>query len=132
MLNQQLLRGPENTITLIGVIVRSRVEKIAASADMKRMQLHQVLIAPEDRGALCFLWWSNDDIAKNPKIHQILVHIFGAKSSPSVAGYALYRKMAQDNKEDFSRCTKVLEINEKIQSQFCVKIRKFSPDFRKL
>ena len=52
-LNQQLLRGPENASTLIGVIVRFRVEKIAATADMKRM-FHQVLIAPEDRGALCF------------------------------------------------------------------------------
>lgn len=32
----------------------------------------------------------------------MLVHIFGVKSSPSVAGYAL-RKTADDNKQDFSR-----------------------------
>ena len=31
----------------------------------------------------------------------MLVHIFGAKSSPSVAGYAL-RKTAKDNEQDFS------------------------------
>ena len=30
-----------------------------------------------------------------------VVHIFGAKSSPSVAGYAL-RKTAKDNEQDFS------------------------------
>ena len=32
----------------------------------------------------------------------MLVHIFGAKSSPSVAGYAL-RKTAKDNEKDFSQ-----------------------------
>ena len=32
----------------------------------------------------------------------MLVHIFGAKPSPSVVGYVL-RKVAQDNKEDFWR-----------------------------
>lgn len=37
--------------------------------------------------------------SKTPKTHQMLVHIFGAKSSPSVAGYAL-RRSAQDNKQD--------------------------------
>ena len=31
----------------------------------------------------------------------MLVHIFGTKSSPSVAGYAL-RKAAKDNEQDFS------------------------------
>jgi hypothetical protein len=30
----------------------------------------------------------------------MLVHIFGAKSSPSVAGYAM-RRTAEDNKHDF-------------------------------
>jgi len=91
-LNEQLLRGPENTSTLIGVILRFRVEDIAVTADIKRM-FHQVYVAPEDRGALCYLWWRNGDITKDPKTHQMLVHIFGAKSLPSVARYAL-RKTA--------------------------------------
>ena len=63
---------------------------------------HQVYVAPEDRKALCYLWWPNGDITKDAKTHQMLVHIFGAKSSPSVASYAL-RKTAQDNKQDFSQ-----------------------------
>ena len=100
-LNEQLLRGPENTSTLIGVILRFRVEDIAVTADIKRM-FHQVYVAPEDRGALCYLWWRNGDITKDPKTHQMLVDIFGAKSLPSVASYAL-RKTAQDNKQDFSQ-----------------------------
>ena len=40
--------------------------------------------------------------SREPKTYQMLVHIFGAKSSPSFAGYAL-RKTADDNKRDFSR-----------------------------
>ena len=80
-LNEQLLRAPENTSTRIGVILRFRVEDVAVTADIKRM-FHKVYVALEDRGALCYLWWPNGDITKDPKTHQMLVHIFGAKSSP--------------------------------------------------
>ena len=100
-MNEQLLRGPENTSTLMGVILRFRVDDVAVTADIKRM-FHQVLVAPEDRGALCYLWWPNGDLSKGPKTYQMLVHIFGAKSSPSVARYAL-RKTAKDNEKDFSQ-----------------------------
>ena len=65
-LNDQLLRGLEDTSTLIGVILRFRVEDIAVTADIKRM-FHQVYVAPKDRGALCYLWWPNGDITKDPK-----------------------------------------------------------------
>lgn len=99
-LNNQLLRGPENTSSLIGVILRFRVESVAVAADVKRM-FHQVFVAPEDRGALCYLWWPDGDITKEPKTHQMLVHIFGATSSPSVAEYAL-RRTAQDNSSEYS------------------------------
>jgi len=87
-LNEELLRGPENTSSLIGVILRFRVNEVAVTADVKRM-FHQVHVTPEDRGALCYLWWPNGDLSREPKTYQMLVHIFGAKSSPSVAGYAL-------------------------------------------
>ena len=63
---------------------------------------HQVYVAPEDREALCYLWWPNGDITKDAKTHQMLVHIFGAKSSPSVASDAL-RKTAQDKLSKISR-----------------------------
>lgn len=41
---------------------------------------------------------------KDPKTYQMLVHIFGATSSPSDCGYAL-KKTARDNNGDFSRET---------------------------
>ncbi|XP_028415653.1 uncharacterized protein LOC114539014 [Dendronephthya gigantea] len=97
-LNDELLRGPENTSTLIGVMLRFRVETVAVTADIKRM-FHQVHVIPEHRGVLCFLWWPDGDITKASKTYQMLVHLFGAKSSPSVVGYAL-RRTAKDNAED--------------------------------
>ena len=62
--------------------------------------VHQLFIASEDRGAFCYLWWPNGDISREPKTFQMLVHVFGTKSSPSVAGYAL-RTSAKDNERDF-------------------------------
>ena len=99
-LNSQLLQGPENTSLLIGVILRFRVNRVAVAADIKRM-FHQVFVSPEDRGALCYLWWPDGDLMKDSKTFQMLVHIFGATSSPSICGYAL-RRTAADNSEGFS------------------------------
>ena len=99
-LNSQLLQGPENTSLLMGVILRFRVNSVAVAADIKRM-FHQVFVSPEDRGALCYLWWPDGDLTKDPKTFQMLVHIFGATSSPSICGYAL-RRTAVDNREGFS------------------------------
>jgi hypothetical protein len=102
-LNDELLRGPENTSTLLGVILIFRVDSIAVTADVKRM-FHQVQVIPEHRGALCYLWWPDGDLSKAAKTHQMLVRIFGAKSSPSVVGYAL-RRTAVDNGQDYSQET---------------------------
>lgn len=77
-----------NTSTLLGVILRFRVDEIAIAADIKRM-FHQVDVAPEGSGALYYLWWPNGDTAKRSVKYQMLVHLFGATSSPSVCGYAL-------------------------------------------
>ena len=99
-LNSQLLQGPENTSLLIGVILRFRINSVAVAADIKRM-FHQVFVSPEHRGTLCYLWWPDGDLSKDPKTFQMLVHIFGATSSPSICGYAL-RQTAADNREGFS------------------------------
>ncbi|XP_015754718.1 PREDICTED: uncharacterized protein LOC107334301 [Acropora digitifera] len=53
-LNEELLRGPKNTSSLIGVILRFRVNEVAVTGDVKRM-FHQVHVTPEDRGALWYL-----------------------------------------------------------------------------
>ncbi|XP_041484654.1 uncharacterized protein LOC121431209 [Lytechinus variegatus] len=94
-LNSQLLQGPDFTNSLVGVLTRFRQGKIALVADIEGM-FHQVKVTPQDCDALRFLWWPNGDLQREPKEYQMLVHLFGATSSPSCAGYAL-RKTAEDS-----------------------------------
>ena len=72
-------------------------------ADVKKM-FHQVKVKPEDCEALWFLWWPRGDIDQGPVDHQMIVHLFGATSSPSCCSYAL-RKTAEGNLGDFSKNT---------------------------
>ncbi|XP_063968368.1 uncharacterized protein LOC129265564 [Lytechinus pictus] len=99
-LNNQLLSGSDLTNKLIGVLMRFRQEKIALVADIEGM-FHQVKVTPSDVDALRFLWWPDGDLSKEPKEYQMLVHLFGATSSPSCATFAL-RRTVEDNKDDFN------------------------------
>ncbi|XP_070566927.1 uncharacterized protein [Ptychodera flava] len=98
-LNDQLLQGPDMTNSLIGVLLRFRQDPVALVADIKQM-FHQVRVDPSDCDVLRFLWWPNGDLTKDPIDHQMLVHLFGATSSPSCASYAL-RRTADDNRGNF-------------------------------
>ncbi|KAL2089185.1 hypothetical protein ACEWY4_016084 [Coilia grayii] len=98
-LNTELLQGPDLTNSLIGVILRFRKEPIGIMADVKSM-FHQVRVANSDVDYLRFLWWPQGDTSQTPKEHRMLVHIFGAVSSPSIATFAL-QKTAADNESRF-------------------------------
>ncbi|XP_030844258.1 uncharacterized protein LOC105444708 [Strongylocentrotus purpuratus] len=98
-LNSQLLQGPDYTNKLVGVLLRFRQDKIALASDIEGM-FHQVRVSPQDIDALRFLWWEEGDLEKPPVEYQMLVHLFGATSSPSCAGFAI-NKTVQDNKRDF-------------------------------
>ena len=56
----------------------------------------QINVPERQRSLLRFLWWPDGDVSKDLEEHEMCVHLFGAVSSPSVAGYAL-RKTATDN-----------------------------------
>lgn len=99
-LNDQLYKGPENTNSLVGVLLRFRVGKTAVVADIKRM-FHQVYVPEEERSVLRYLWWTDLNFDREPSIFEMMVHLFGATSSPSVCCYAL-RRTAEDNKEKYS------------------------------
>ncbi|PFX25076.1 hypothetical protein AWC38_SpisGene10297 [Stylophora pistillata] len=60
----------------------------------------KVLVDPKDRDSLRFLWWQNGDLTKELKEYGMVKHLFGAKSSPSVANFCL-RKTAQLHQEEF-------------------------------
>lgn len=102
-LNQELLQGPDLMNDLAGVLLRFRQHPIALSADIEAM-FHQVNVKPDDTDALRFLWWTNGDTSRAPTDFKMLVHLFGATSSPSVCCFIL-RKTAEDNAHLFDTDT---------------------------
>ena len=117
-LNDQLLQGPGLTNNLTGVLLRCRQEPVALIADVEQM-FHQVRVAPDDCHALQFLWWEDGDLTKNPVDHQMLVHLFGASSSPCCASCAL-KKTAKDFGCDFDAQT-VDTVNRNFYVDDCLK-----------
>ena len=61
---------------------------------------YQVTVPDCDSSFLRFLWWENGELAREPQEFQIIVHPFGAVSSPVCANFAL-RKTAEDNQHSF-------------------------------
>ncbi|XP_033762629.1 uncharacterized protein LOC117344089 [Pecten maximus] len=99
-LNDQLLQGPNLTNTLVGTLIRFRQEEIAIMGDIDSM-FHQVHVPPQDANFLRFLWWEHGDTRQQASEYQMVVHLFGATSSPSCANFAL-RKTAHDCKGHFN------------------------------
>ena len=98
-LNDHLLKGPDLTNTLIGVLSRFRQEPVAFMCDVEQM-FHQFKVNVEHRDYLRFLWWENEDYDRNPTEYRMNVHLFGASSSPGCANYGL-KQTATDNEEEF-------------------------------
>lgn len=92
-LNDQLLQGPDLTNNLVGVLTRFQLETVAPMAYIESM-LHI--------DTLPFLWWPENDLSKEPEEYQMMVHLFGATSSPSFTNFAL-RWTADDNQNYFSK-----------------------------
>lgn len=99
-INDILLQGPDLTNTLVGVLTRFRQDQVAVTADVEAMY-HQVRVPEEDTDLLRFLWWPEGDITKDLKEYKMVVHPFGATSSPSCATFAL-RQTAEDNQSKSS------------------------------
>lgn len=95
-LNGELLQGPDLTNSLIGVLTRFRQDHVALMSDIEAMY-HQVRVPPEDSDLLRFLWWPEGNLTKPLQEYKMVVHLFGATSSPSCANFAL-RKTAEDAK----------------------------------
>ncbi|XP_035983363.1 uncharacterized protein LOC118557443 [Fundulus heteroclitus] len=95
-LNSELLQGPDLTNTLLGVLLRFRQESVAVMGDIEGM-FHQVRIPENDVDFLRFLWWPDGNTNQPLREFRMVVHLFGAVSSPSCANFAL-RQTAEDNK----------------------------------
>ena len=94
-LNDRLLVGPDLTSNLLAVLLRFRESPIAVVADIKAM-FSQVFVDKCDQDAFRFLWYRNDDLSQDPVDCRMQTHVFGARSSPCCAAYAL-RATAMDN-----------------------------------
>ena len=100
-LNDQLLQGPDFLNSLVGVLLRFRQEQVAIAADVEAM-FHQVRVERQDQEALKFLWFKGGKLDEEPTEYRMVVHLFGAKSSPSVCCYAM-RRTAEEEKAEISR-----------------------------
>ncbi|CAM1307174.1 Uncharacterised protein r2_g1709 [Pycnogonum litorale] len=98
-LNDMLYQGPDLANELIGVLIRFRTFKFAMMADVDTMY-YQVQVVPQDRKMLRFFWFPDGDLEQHPVEYEMLVHLFGATSSPSCAVFAL-KQTANDNTDIF-------------------------------
>ncbi|XP_028404109.1 uncharacterized protein LOC114526789 [Dendronephthya gigantea] len=96
-LNKVLLSGPDMMNSLIGVLMRFRLERISVVSDIEQM-FHSFYVTPEHRDYLRFLWFKNDDPNQEIQEFRMKVHIFGNGPSPAVATLGL-RVTATHGKE---------------------------------
>ena len=109
-LNQQLLQGPDETNRLVGVLSRFRKEPVGTIADIEAM-FHQVLVDPRDRDVLRFLWWPGGDLSQELEEYRMVKHVFGAKSSPSIADFCLKKTAELESKGIMSEAVATVKKN---------------------
>ena len=85
-----LMTGPDLVNSLVGILLRFGNGNVAISADVEAMY-HQVRVPQEDADSLRFLWMEDPSKEGPPDVFQMLVHIFGAKDSPTCPNYAVQR-----------------------------------------
>ena len=83
------------TNPLVGTLLRFREEEIAFLGDIDSM-FYQV--RPEDTSFLRSLWWNDGNSSSNVVEFQMVVHLFGVTSSPTVPTFTFEKllKIGQD------------------------------------
>ena len=96
--NQHLLKGPDFTNGLVGVLCRFRKHQVTLMCDIE--MFFQFRVAPNDRDFLRFLWWENGDLKGEPVDYRMMAHLFGAASSPGCSNYGL-KYLVKQHKDEF-------------------------------
>jgi len=65
--------------------------------DIEKM-FHQFHVQEDDRNYLRFLWWKDGNTSNQPQEYRMMVHLFGAVSSPGCANYGL-KHLAKENRQ---------------------------------
>ncbi|XP_048749330.2 uncharacterized protein LOC125661393 [Ostrea edulis] len=97
-LNDVLMKGPDLTNNLLGVLLRFRKEAIALTADVEHM-FYNFKVDETHRNYLRFVWHENNDISQPLMDYRMTVHVFGNSPSPSVATFCL-RKSVENADSD--------------------------------
>ncbi|XP_061169198.1 uncharacterized protein LOC133178524 [Saccostrea echinata] len=97
-LNDVLLKGPDLSNSLLGILMRFRKEAVAVTMDVEQM-FYNFKVSPEHRDFLRFLWHEDNDFNRPLTTFRMTVHVFGNSPSPSVATYGL-RKSVESSSED--------------------------------
>ena len=95
-LNDMLIPGPDLTNSLVGVLTRFRMDRVAFMADIEQM-FYQVRIPEHQYDYLRFFWWPDGNLNNDIQEYYMKVHLFGASSSPSISNFAL-RQITIDQK----------------------------------
>ena len=109
-LNKELLPGPDQMNSLLGVLVRFRQEGVALICDVEQM-FHSFYVNSEHRDFLRFLWFKNNNPLEEIVEYRMLVHLFGNVSSPAIATFAM-RKTAEDGEEEYGLSAKEFVNND--------------------
>lgn len=116
-LNQCLYTGPNLIELIINIILRFRLNKIGVAADIAKAFL-QISVAPVDRDALKFLWWSKSEPKKIIVYRHRRVVLFGVNSSPflhaATIEYYLQKTLER------VKCSEEVELIRKLQTSFYV------------
>ncbi|XP_054590105.1 uncharacterized protein [Nothobranchius furzeri] len=98
-LNEVLLSGPDLNNSLVGVLLRFRIEPVAITADIQQM-FYFFVVREDCRDFLRFLWYQENDLSKDVVDYRMRVHVFGNSPSPAVAIFGL-RKAAEHQEVDY-------------------------------
>ncbi|XP_071133064.1 uncharacterized protein [Mytilus edulis] len=101
-LNDVLIKGPDLTNNLLGVLLRFRKEAVAVTADVEQM-FYNFKVTDSHRDYLRFVWHENNEVHRPLIDYRMTVHVFGNSPSPSVATYCLRRAVqnADNDIQDF-------------------------------
>ncbi|XP_069103769.1 uncharacterized protein [Argopecten irradians] len=98
-LNKVLMKGPNLTNNLLGVLLRFRKEYIAISCDVEQM-FYCFGVREDQRNFLRFLWYEDNNPTKPLIEYRMCKHVFGNSPSPAVATYGL-RKTVRETENTF-------------------------------
>ena len=110
-LNDILLRGPDLTNSLLGILLRFRKEQVAIIADIE--QMFYCFQVQEHRDYLRFFWRYEDELDNNLVEYRMRVHVFG-NSPPAIATYGM-RQAAK-----FGQDTSSIDVENFVERNFYV------------